>query len=190
MDKKESKLSLNKCLIGCQSIECAPKTCCSTSDLDTIITDDAARKLPKFIKSKNPNKSNSLMSLNVTSLTKFRKMVESTPDMIKKSVSESHVAQFDGESEPSKCVTPNISQAQSSDNFQNSYVVDALQTINTTTTDVPAKKLNANHVNNTEEQNFLTTIKPKLLDILVDRTSEYQTTEETSSRKEQEDQYK
>lgn len=180
-DKFESKLSLNQCLIGCQSVECAPKTCCSTNDLDTIITGDAPSKQPKCKKSKYPNKSNSLLSLNVPSLTKFRKMSGSTLDIIKKSVSESHVGQVDAASELCKSVTPNLSQVQSAENFENkSHEIDLSKEI--ITEDAQQKKLEVNCerniVEDAEEQNLLAKIQPKLR-VLVSR-SECENIEEAS----------
>lgn len=59
-----------------------------------------------------------MLSLNVTSLSKFRKFTTSTPEIIKKSISESHVAQFESDIVHSVCTTPNIFNAQSSDNFE------------------------------------------------------------------------
>lgn len=85
-----------ECLIGCQSIECAPKTCCSTNDLDAILVGAESAKKAKKVKS--DRKSSSLLSLNVTSLSKLRKLTGSTQDMkIKKSVSESHVTGICGD---------------------------------------------------------------------------------------------
>lgn len=92
-DKKGSG-SLSECLIGCQSLECAPKTCCSTNDLHTILSNGGEEKKLKLKKPKSERKSGSLLSLNIASLTKLRKMTGSTPDIIKKSVSESHVTQI------------------------------------------------------------------------------------------------
>lgn len=156
-NQNESKLSLNQCLIGCQSVECAPKTCCSTNDLDTIITGNPGSKPQKYKKSKNPNKSNSLLSLNVSSLTKFRKMTGSTPDIIKKSVSESHVERFGGDSEISESATSNVSQDQI-------YEVDESQEINTA--DLAQKELGDNsllgNVVVAEEQNLLAKDQGKL----------------------------
>lgn len=86
--------SLKQCLIGCQSIECAPKTCCSTNDLDAILVGDGCEKKKKSKKSKGDRKSSSMLSLNVASLAKLRKLTGSTQDIIKKSVSESHVTQI------------------------------------------------------------------------------------------------
>lgn len=95
-EEKSSKCqnSWQQCLIGCQSIECAPKTCCSTNDLDAILIGDAGKKSKKSKKSKTERKSNSMLSLNVSSLGKLRKFAGSTQDIIKKSVSESHVTQM------------------------------------------------------------------------------------------------
>lgn len=186
VDKKESKLSLNQCLIGCQSVECAPKTCCSTNDLDTIITGDPVPKQPKFKKSKNSNKSNSLLSLNVTSLTKFRKITGSAPDIIKKSVSESHVEQFGGDSELSECVTPNVSQTQLSDNLEKeNHEVNTPQAINTT--DTQQKKIENNsessHVDCPEELNLLAKSKSES-PTGEDRKTECENIEETSLKSE------
>lgn len=141
-------MSLNQCLIGCQSVECAPKTCCSTNELDSIVTGDAKAKQPKYKKSKNPNKSNSLLSLNVTSLTKFRKMTGSAPDIIKKSVSESHVEQFgSSDGDISENITPNTSPKQSSDNIEdNGRAVEAIN--ETIPTSVPSKEIEENCNNN------------------------------------------
>lgn len=86
--------SLKQCLIGCQSVECAPKTCCSTNDLDAILFGDGCEKKKKSKKSKTDRKSSSMLSLNVSSLAKLRKLTGSTQDIIKKSVSESHVTQI------------------------------------------------------------------------------------------------
>lgn len=182
-NKKESKLSLNQCLIGCQSIECAPKTCCSTNDLDTIITENSEPKPQEYKKSKNPNKSNSLLSLNVSSLTKFRKMTGSTPDIIKKSVSESHVERFGGDSEISESVTSNVSQAQSSDNFEYKiYEVDESPEINTANT--PQKGLGDNsllsNVVVAEEQNLLAKDQDKLHVVGNDAASEREHHKDTS----------
>lgn len=94
MDTTASKLSLNQCLIGCQSVECAPKTCCSTNELDVIVINkDASPQEINTKKSQNRNKSNSLMSLNVSSLTKCRKITGSASDMGRRCTSESHVEQ-------------------------------------------------------------------------------------------------
>lgn len=84
-------MSLAQCLIGCQSLECAPKTCCSTTDLEVLI--DSDEKLQRKSKKSKMyhRKSSSMLSLNVTSLVKLRKLTGSTQDIIKKSVSESHV---------------------------------------------------------------------------------------------------
>lgn len=92
-NKDKTGLLQPECLIGCQSIECAPKTCCSTNDLDAILIDGCDKKKKKLNKpSKTDRKSSSMLSLNVSSLIKSRKFTESTQDVIKKSVSESHVA--------------------------------------------------------------------------------------------------
>lgn len=162
-DKNESNLSLNQCLIGCQSVECAPKTCCSTNDLDTIITGDAPSKQLEYKKSKYSDKSNSLMSLNVPSLTKFRKMTGSTPDIIKKSVSESQVGPVGAEL--CESTTPNVSQVQSTDNIENgSHENDTKKEI--ITEDAQSKKhddkCERNIVKEVEEQNLLAEIQPKL----------------------------
>lgn len=92
-DNEKGSGSLKQCLIGCQSIECAPKTCCSTNDLDAILVGDGKKKR-KSKKVTSDRKSNSMVSLNVSSLAKLRKFTGSTPDIIKKSVSESHVTQM------------------------------------------------------------------------------------------------
>lgn len=92
-DNEKGSGSLKQCLIGCQSIECAPKTCCSTNDLDAILTGDGKKK-KKSKKVTSDQKSNSMVSLNVNSLAKLRRFTGSTQDIIKKSVSESHVTQM------------------------------------------------------------------------------------------------
>lgn len=89
-DEKDNT-SFDQCLIGCQSLECAPKTCCSTISLDAILIDGDLKKTKHSKKSKSDRKSNSMLSLNVSSLAKLRKLTGSTQDIIKKSVSESHV---------------------------------------------------------------------------------------------------
>lgn len=116
---KDSKdMSLVQCLIGCQSAECAPKTCCSTNDLDTILIDGDQNIRRKAKKSKKYHqKSNSMLSLNVSSLVKLRKLTGSTQDIIKKSVSESHVIQLGSdESLDSQNTSTSPSNAQSSAN--------------------------------------------------------------------------
>lgn len=81
-----------ECLIGCQSLECAPKTCCSTSDLHETVSPDN-----ELENTKSARKSGSLLSLNINSLAKLRKTTRSTQDIIKKSVSESHVTHIGNE---------------------------------------------------------------------------------------------
>lgn len=89
-----------KCLFECQSIECAPKTCCSTDNLASVVVDKPKKKckhkyLKKTIKvdkSKSDKKCHSFLSLNVVSLSSLGKLNGSTAhDVIKKSISESHV---------------------------------------------------------------------------------------------------
>lgn len=112
--------SLKQCLIGCQSIECAPKTCCSTNDLDAILVGDGERKR-KTKKVTSDRKSNSMVSLNVSSLAKLRKFTGSTQDIIKKSVSESHVTQMcSDESTDSQKTSINSSTTPSMANNLNS----------------------------------------------------------------------
>lgn len=108
-DKVLNGMSVVQCLIGCQSLECAPKTCCSTNDLQMISSHDGSsseetarvahdrklRKTTKATKDKTATKSRSLLSLNVTSLMKLRRFAGSTEDIMKKSASESHVPQMD-----------------------------------------------------------------------------------------------
>lgn len=91
-DETKDKISLTQCLIGCREI-CAPKTCCSTNDLDTIVVKDGKKKR-KYQKPKNGKISNSMLSLNVLSLSKHRKLADSSQEIIKKCVSESHVGQM------------------------------------------------------------------------------------------------
>lgn len=175
MDKKGSKISLNQCLIGCQSVECAPKTCCSINDLDTIITSDAASKRLKFNKSKNQNKSNSLLSLNVTSLTKFRKMTESAPDIAKMSISESHMEQIGGSSELSGTFTPSVLQIKFCSNLENeSHEGVEPQEVNTN-----ARQNELEHIN-VEEQNLLANQQFKSLVIKGDPKIERGNIEEAS----------
>lgn len=114
-----SRTSLAQCLIGCQSLECAPKTCCSTNDLHTLIVTDAnngelnAKQFKK--QSKTERKSSSLFSLNVTSLTKLRRLTGSQPDIMKKSVSESHVTHIASDNS-SENTSTNASTTQSTAN--------------------------------------------------------------------------
>lgn len=83
---------MTQCLIGCRQI-CAPKTCCSTNDLDTIVVNDG-KKEKKYQKPKTVKKSTSMLSLNVPCLSKLRKLTGASQEIIKKSVSESHVGQM------------------------------------------------------------------------------------------------
>lgn len=109
-DETKDTNSLTQCLIGCQSLECAPKTCCSTNDLDTIVVDK--KKSKKYQKStKTGKKSSSMLSLNVSSLTKLRKLSGSSQEIIKKSVSESHVGQIGNSSDSSVNTSVNVSTA-------------------------------------------------------------------------------
>lgn len=50
----------------------------------------------KYQKLKTGKKSSSMLSLNVSSLSKLRKLTGSSQEIIKKSVSESHVGQMNG----------------------------------------------------------------------------------------------
>lgn len=152
------------------------------------MTGDAPSKQQICKKSKYPNKSNSLLSLNVPSLTKFLKMSGSTPDIIKKSVSESHVGQVDAASELCKSVTQNLSQVQSSENFENkSHEIDPSKKI--ITEDALQTKLEVNCerniVKHAEEQNLLAKIQPKLR-VLVSR-SECENIEDASVKIEHEE---
>lgn len=100
-EKTNDGNSLSECLIGCQSLECAPKTCCSTNDLQAIIIDNSKRKKKKYQKTKAGKKSTSMLSLNVASLTKLRIISASTQDM-KKYASESHVGEYCSENSSSE----------------------------------------------------------------------------------------
>lgn len=113
-DNKETE-SIVQCLISCQSLECAPKTCCSTTDLDAILIDGDKDRREKSKKPKPYHrKSNSMLSLNVSSLSKLRKFAGSTQDIMKKSVSESHViALGSDDSIGSPATTANSSNAPS-----------------------------------------------------------------------------
>lgn len=115
-DESKEIDSLKQCLISCQNLECAPKTCCSTTDLDTILIDGEKKKTKtgKYQKSKSSKKSSSLLSLNVMSLSKSRKLTGSAQDVIKKSVSETHVGQLTSdESSTSQNTSANVSNAPS-----------------------------------------------------------------------------
>lgn len=96
----------SKCLFECQSLECAPKTCCSTENLlEAVIIDGKKEKKckhKKYLKAathkadkSSDKKCHSFQSLNVASLTNLRQSngtaTVSANDM-KKSISESHVA--------------------------------------------------------------------------------------------------
>lgn len=114
-DKQIHGMSFVQCLMGCQSLECAPKTCCSTNDLQLISSHDgengnvgdgklgkaaaasAAVAAAKTTKEKSGGKSRSLLSLNVTSLMKLRRFTGSTQDIMKKCASESQVTQIGGD---------------------------------------------------------------------------------------------
>lgn len=99
--------SLSECLFGCQSLDCAPKTCCSTNDLNAIVVDNSKRKKKKYQKSKAGKKSTSMLSLNVASLSKLQIISASTQDM-KKSVSESHVGEYCSENSSSESQNTSI----------------------------------------------------------------------------------
>lgn len=134
--KDPTKPLVAQCLFGCQSNECAPKTCCSMNALDSVVTKADKLKRPKIEKSKNSKNSGSLLSLNVSSLAKFRKST-STPnvDGMKKSVSESHVGQIvNDDSEASTCNSSqavNLNSTVSSDEVNNEInipiVVDVIK---------------------------------------------------------------
>lgn len=103
-DKQMDGISFLQCLMGCQSLECAPKTCCSTNDLQMIVSHDGENgnldkskaKSPKTTAKDSDGKSRSMLSLNVSSLMKLRRLTGSTQDIMKKSASESHVTQIGG----------------------------------------------------------------------------------------------
>lgn len=87
---------LTECLIGCQSDECLSKTCCSTNDLHSIAVDsgDCGRK-PATAEASE--KSTSMVSLNASTLSKHRQLADVTMHgVMRKSVSESHVADVSG----------------------------------------------------------------------------------------------
>lgn len=103
----QSKSSLSQCLIGCQSVECAPKTCCSLNELDSIVTNgDGKPKEHKHKKAKGNKGTGSLLSLNVSSLAKFRKSALAS-DGMKKSVSETHVGHVASDGEMSESPSTN-----------------------------------------------------------------------------------
>lgn len=99
-DKQSDGISFLQCLMGCQSLECAPKTCCSTNDLQMILSHDGENgnldkaKAKTSAKDSADGKSRSMLSLNVSSLMKLRRLTGSTQDVMKKSASESHVTQI------------------------------------------------------------------------------------------------
>lgn len=106
-DKPVNGTSIVQCLMGCQSLECAPKTCCSTNDLQLILTHDGENGKVEKLKAKTSKaaakdsadggKSRSLLSLNVASLMKLRRFTGSAQDIMKKSASESHVTRIGDE---------------------------------------------------------------------------------------------
>lgn len=109
-DETRDNSSLTNCLIGCRQI-CAPKTCCSTTDLDAIDVNDGKKK-KKYQKPKTGKKSNSMLSLNVSKL-----------EIIKKSVSESHVGQINSsecDSSDSQTTSADIATANNLDSMHNS----------------------------------------------------------------------
>lgn len=114
----KEKSTIAECLIGCQSIECAPKTCCSTTDLHEILANGDGTKQRKHKKDKTGRKSSSMLSLNVTSLVKLRILTGSTQDIIKKSASESHMTQInsDDSSSDSQNTSTNVSTTLSTSN--------------------------------------------------------------------------
>lgn len=93
----------SKCLFECQSVECAPKTCCSTDNLDSVVVDTDKKKKCKHKYLKNAikgdqskstadKKCHSMLSLNVASLSNLAKLKGvSATELMKKSISESHV---------------------------------------------------------------------------------------------------
>lgn len=96
--------SSNRCLFECQNLECSPKTCCSTDNLDTVVVDTSAKAkkckhkyLKPVINAENSKtttdkKCHSFLSLNVASLSNAPKSNSTaTHDALKKSISESHV---------------------------------------------------------------------------------------------------
>lgn len=131
---KSNESVVPACLIGCQSLECAPKTCCSTNDLHETVSHNNGGKHKILEKSKSARKSGSLLSLNINSLTKLRKINGSTQDIIKKSVSESYVTQIGNEvvsQNPSTNVSTTLSAANNLQAIHNS--IDEL--IDTETTE-------------------------------------------------------
>lgn len=103
-DKQVNGIPIVQCLMGCQSVECAPKTCCSTNDLQLILAHDGENggkveklKAKTAAKDNADGKSRSLLSLNVASLMKLRRFTGSTQDIMKKSASESHVTRIGDE---------------------------------------------------------------------------------------------
>lgn len=118
-DETKDNSSLTQCLIGCHQI-CAPKTCCSTNNLDTIVVNDGKQKC-KYQKPKAGKKSNSILSLNVSSLSKLRKLTASSQEIIKKSVSESQVGQMNvSECSDSQTTSADVSIANNLDIMHNS----------------------------------------------------------------------
>lgn len=114
-DKQDSS---TKCLIGCQSVDCAPKTCCSTDELDTIVVKDSKKKKSKKSE-ESSKKAHSLLSLNVTSLSKLNgthnKLNISTPEIITKSISETAMDRTSTDDETSR--SRNISETNSAINI-------------------------------------------------------------------------
>lgn len=139
-DKQINGTSIVQCLMGCQSVECAPKTCCSTHDLQLILSHngenggDSEAKLKKSSKkrrsAKADAKSSSMLSLNVASLMKLRRFTGSTQNVLKKSASESHVKPIDDDSgdgessNPSSTAstTPSIANHLNNSNVANNSI--------------------------------------------------------------------
>lgn len=158
IDGKSSTSTLSECLIGCQSIECAPKTCCSVNSLSGIVTESPPKRT-KYQKSKNSKKSSSLLSLNVMSLAKMKKMNGSKSEILKKSVSESHVGQIQSESDRSLAHSSDASNLPSSNDLnviQNSikeFKED--ETSVDVNVDRASEKLDKQQVVDVEEQGLL-----------------------------------
>lgn len=156
-----SKSSLAQCLIGCQSTECALKTCCSLNELDSIVTNSTPidkTKQSKYRKSKNAKKSTgSLLSLNVSSLAKFRKSTTSELDGMKKSVSETHVGHVTCDRESSTCTSTqaiNLNATKSSDEINHSERCHNSNALNTQAIVEVIKEQNENDAQNTISENI------------------------------------
>lgn len=140
-DKPINGISIVQCLMGCQSLECAPKTCCSTNDLQLILSHDGENGKLEKIKAKaetkdnSDGKSRSLLSLNVSSLMKLRRFTGSTQDIMKKSASESHVTRIgdadanrsgNGNDESSKNQSSTVSTTPSSTANNSQMIHDSI----------------------------------------------------------------